>query len=270
MLNRRRIISDLNIYRFPEIYLTLLPYDTELWDEVQSWLPEYMDGPCERVMDPACGPASWILPFAKQGKFVAGNDLEPMMIEEAQKQLAGYPSELLVGDMCDLQLQGPFDLAINFESSIGHLPDHDAAARHFRSVHGLLREGGVYLIGVMVLDGDEPDESIEELYESQCLLLPSGGSAKVSYQSLFRDPLICSERISFLVETEKVPNCPEKIMGHYDLLTFPKAKVRELIEDTGFELVAVRSADGYGYFAMELDYNCGDIILVLRKKSGEA
>ncbi len=258
----------MKLYAHPEVYATLLAPEPDLFQEVLRWLDLYMDGPRESVMDPCCGPATWLLPFSVYGHRVAGNDLSAVMIEESRRRL-GEGAELIQGDMRALEFTGgPFDVAVNMSASVGHLPDLEAVTAHLRSVHGQLRPGGLYFMGLCVFDGDRVDEEVLELFESPPTLIPSGGMAAVRYESVRRDPATCRETIRLTLLTSSVAACPPRLDDEYELQTFRYPELLQLLEDLGgFDLMAVHAMEEEGYPDRGLHPNCGDVTLVLRRRS---
>ncbi|MAG58133.1 MAG: hypothetical protein CMJ83_17750 [Planctomycetes bacterium] len=258
----------MTLYGYPEVYATLLFPEPSLLEEIQEWIDEYLDGPCRSMLDPCCGPATWLMPFAARGIHVGGNDLLPGMIEEAERRLAPFSHELILGDMRRLSFERtPFDVAINFHSSIGHLPDRDAMAVHLTAVREHLRPGGLYFLGICVFDGDEADHEPEVLYESEPLTVPSGGLAAVRYESVCRDPLRSEETIRLLLLTSGVEGCPERLEEEYVLRALGAEAFRTLVDTVGgFDLLAVHQMDTVGRPDLGLFPDCGDVTVVLRRR----
>src|SRR5262249_46371239 len=149
----------------------------------------------QRVMDPACGPATWLLPFARDGLRVAGNDLYPEMVDWAKRTLAGHPCEITQGDMCDLHFRGgPFDVALEVGGGLPHLPGAAALLRNWRSVLTHLRPGGLYLLLLFVARAEELTGPVL-CHQSPWVSVPGGGRAAISYEIVRRDPAQGTELI---------------------------------------------------------------------------
>ena len=218
-------------------------------------------------MDPCCGPGTWLLPFAAQGLHVAGNDLMPGMVEEARRQIPEGDSEWTVGDMRDLRFQtGPFDAALNMHASIGHLPDLEAATQHLRSVHGSLRKGGVYVLGLVVNDQDRVDRNPMALFESEPIHLEDGGVASVCYESVLRDGIQGMERIRVLLLTAGVEGCPQVLQEEYELRSFRAEELSKIIDEAHFELLATYAMEEDEHPEVEFGSNCGDVTVILRAR----
>lgn len=256
-----------SLYHYPFLYNTLLAPVPLMWDRTQEWIHRYLEGRFEKVLDPACGPGNWLLPFARNGLFVAGNDIEARMIEGARTLLSGFASELTVGDMrCLAMNSGPFDVAVNYDSSIGHLPDDEAVLQHFESVGQNLRKGGLFFVGLTVMDLPARTGEPMALFESGRVTIPQGGEASVVYTCDWRDPHLRREQISLEVQTWDVPNCPTRFHESYQLLTFPVERLRALLNSlTCLKLRAIRTLELFGFPEQELTRNCGDLVLILER-----
>ena len=232
---------------------------------ITSWLQEALGVAPTKLFDPACGPGSWLLPFAKQGCYTAGNDIRPAMIEAASALLTTHPHELTVGDMCDLSFQEKaFDAALNLDASIGHLSDDQAVLQHLRSVAKHLRIGGVYLLGAIVFDTHN-DEEPQLLFTQPYQPIDDGGEARLRYTSLRRDAKARFERIQAEVWTRKNPKIPAYIKESYDLRTFPASLLQDLIHESGLSLHTLISVDHPNHRPNELYPDAGDLNLILQK-----
>ncbi|MFW5739973.1 MAG: hypothetical protein ACOC1F_06370, partial [Myxococcota bacterium] len=93
--------------------------------------------------------------------------------------------------------------------------------------------------------------------------LPSGGMARMRYESVWRDPVRCRERVDLQVETRGVRGCPERWRESHELLCFRAADLAGLIRDAGFHLLGVHAMEVYGLPECDLEPNCGVVTLVL-------
>lgn len=261
----------MSVYDYPEVYATLMYPESDLLEHLLGWLEEHLEGPMNAVMDPCCGPGTWLVPFAARGYRVAGNDGAEGMIGEARRRLAELEleeePELTVGDMRELPLtSGPFDVTINLHASVGHLPDEESVVRHLRSVASQMRPGGIYLCGIIVSDGQTVETEPELLYESDPLPMASGGMAACHYSSTRRDHVKGEETIQVLILTTEVPDTPERIEDSYVLRSYTaETWERILAEAGGFELLAAHSMADDRYLPVKLDETNRDCTLVLRR-----
>jgi SAM-dependent methyltransferase len=199
---------------------------------------------------------------------VAGNDLSPVMVAEARRRLLDEDAEITEGDMRALRFEtGPFDVAVNFHGSLGHLPDLQAMAQHLASMRDALRPGGLYFLGICVFDGDTTDDTLWTLYESDIRPIPSGGMAAVRYESVRRDPVAREETIVLHLLTKGVADCPPQIEERYVLRTLREMDVRALLAEVGgLDLLAVHAMTEDEHPDEGLYPNCGDVTLVLRRR----
>jgi SAM-dependent methyltransferase len=255
----------MSLYNHPAIYAALLKPEASLTLAMEEWCQRWIDAPVRSVMDPCCGPGSWLLPFRDRAARVAGNDLSEAMIEEARAAFDPAVSEWTVGDMRDLRFQtGPFELAINMHSSVGHLPDLQAVEGHLRSVHRNLVPGGHYFLGVVVNDARGVDRSLRVLFESPPTELPSGGMAAVRYESIERNGAKERETIRLHLLTAGVPGCPQVLSEEYNLRSFRASQLRAVLSAAGFQVLASYAMDEEGHPDVGLSRNCGDVTLILR------
>ena len=104
-----------SLYDFPEIYDQVRTPDQYTFESIYKHICDQLGRAPRSVMDPACGPATWLSLFADKGVLVAGNDISEEMIANAQEKCAGKAIELIVGDMCDLQFKkAPLKFPLNW------------------------------------------------------------------------------------------------------------------------------------------------------------
>lgn len=258
----------MSFYHYPEIYAELLDPDPDLVCDVLTWVENALDAPYHRVLDPACGPGGWLLPFAAMGTEVVGNDLEPGMVAFAKKRLGPHGGDAFQGDMRELpRIDGVFDLALNLHASIGHLGEDLEVRRHLSAVASRLRSGSLYLLGLCIQDGAERIEQPEVLFQTEPRLLSGGGTAAVLYESVWKDPKKSREKIRILLLTHGRRDCPAVVREEYELRTFAAESIRDLTNaGSPFELVSVRSMEIEGRPEIDLAENCGDVTLLLRRR----
>ncbi len=256
-----------SLYDLPEIYAELLAPAEDLVEDVREWLADALDRPLASILDPACGPGTWLLPFATRGLRVAGNDLSAAMIGSARRRLPRGRAELTIGDMRRLRLAGaPFDAALNLHGSVGHLGSDSDVVEHLRSVASCLRAGGVYLLGLSVFDETPLASEPVLLFQTPPTKLAAGGTAAVLYESLGRDALARSERIRVLVLTHDVPGAPPTLLEEYDLRTFTFDALLAILDAVPeFRLERAYAMELAGRPEIPLGPDAGDVTLVLRR-----
>jgi SAM-dependent methyltransferase len=261
----------MGIYAYPAVYAALVKPERRVIDAVRGWVRHHLGRDAKAVLDPACGPAKWLEPFAARGVRLAGVDNEPGMVERARHVLVGHDAEIVLGDMRELPLkQGGFDLVLNLYSSVAHLPDLAEVERHLKRVRELMTPDGLFLLGLTVHEAGValiPDES---LYQMPATKIPGGGSAAVHYSSAGINPNTGREIINILLLTRDVPGVPEMVQDSYELMLFAKAELEALLARTGFSVLAVHSMSTPGYPASSagLTPGAGDVTLILRPSVG--
>ncbi len=103
-----------------------------------------------RVLDCACGTGNDLHLFHSLGCVVIGSDISASMLAQAEANLAqaGLTVPLHCVDYRELpqQIEGKFDAVVCLSSSILHMPDDTEVLRAFRSMRGVLREGGILVL----------------------------------------------------------------------------------------------------------------------------
>jgi SAM-dependent methyltransferase len=159
---------------------------------------------------------------------------------------------------------GLFDAAINLDASVGHLPTDADVIRHLRSVHAHLRPGGIYLLGITVLDLPRRQDKPEALFESEPVAVGEG-TVTVKYTSLWRDPNLRRERIALEMHSRGVPDAPPLLREEYDLLTFAPADLhRCLAQAGGWHLLAVHDMTLDDFPDHGFQPGCRGVTVVLR------
>jgi tRNA (cmo5U34)-methyltransferase len=89
------------------------------------------------------------------GATAVGVDENEAMLGAARRRLAGVPLELRVADLTDPLPDGPFDLVVS-ALAIHHLDGPDKADL-FARIAGVLRPGGRFVLGDVVIPVDRAD-----------------------------------------------------------------------------------------------------------------
>ena len=141
-----------NLYDAPLLYDRLRPPDPEDVRTALSLLGSHSARRVETIIDPACGPGSLLLAFAKLGYNVVGNDSSPEMCTVARKRLAGYICQITRGNMTSLPfVQSSVDAAVEISGVACEL-SHAEFMNHMNSIFTLLRPGGIYILCLLDID----------------------------------------------------------------------------------------------------------------------
>ena len=97
------------------------------------------------MLDLACGPGRYAIPFAKAGFIVTGVDRTRFLLDKARDRAAGANVEWLEQDMREFVRPGAFDLAINVFTSFGYFDDPADNQRVLENVYASLKPGGTFV-----------------------------------------------------------------------------------------------------------------------------
>lgn len=164
-----------------------------------------------RWLEPACGGGQYLRLLRKRGWKATGYDLSPQMARHA-----GVP----VGDMRAYVARPKADMAFCLQSSFRHLMSDKDALAHLRCMAKSLNPGGLYVLGVDLVDYATAADD-EETWPGHVMLSLA--------------PVRRRERIINFYDGEK---------HEYDLRTYDRAQWEALLRRSPFRPAAVYGADG--------------------------
>jgi len=270
MLKSARYLRGMSsaFYRRSALYAAFFVPSAEMRASIDRVARRMLGRRPRRVLDPACGPGLWLEHFHAQGAEVAGSDLEEDAIALAAERLPKRGAIVRVGDMRRPpdELGDGFDLVINLDNSIGHLPEYMDVVEHLASIRRRMSPRGVYLLGLAVREeGDSIDAGV--VYERGPVDVPGGGFAALRTETLGLQPVTRCERIRQVAITANVKDAPPVIAEQYDLLTFPLALLKDCLAAAGgFEILAAFDATDESLPAKRLSKGAGDVLLAIRPK----
>lgn len=109
-------------------------------------------GPGAALLELAIGTGRVGLPLAQKGFAVSGIEGSPEMIELMRQKPGGADIPVVIGDMADVEVDGPFDFAFLVFNTICNLTSQEQQVRCFANVAKVLRPGGRFLIETFVPD----------------------------------------------------------------------------------------------------------------------
>lgn len=108
-----------------------------------------------RILELAIGTGRVALPLAAKGHEIMGIDGSPEMVAKMREKPGGPDIPVVIGDMADVGVDGPFDHIFLIFNTLFNLPDQDTQIRCFRNVSERLAPGGTFLIEAFVPDFSE-------------------------------------------------------------------------------------------------------------------
>jgi len=99
------------------------------------------------LLDLACGPGRYVLPFAQAGFRVTGVDRTRCLLDRGRERAtrAGVEAEWVEADMRAFVRPAAFDLAINVFTSFGYFDDPAENRRVLENIFASLKPGGTFV-----------------------------------------------------------------------------------------------------------------------------
>lgn len=126
-------------------------YDDELRgdeDEAVDFLHELARG--GPALEFAIGTGRIAIPLAQRGIDVDGVDLSQAMIDQLRRKPGGRELHVVVGDMCEVTVRGPYRLAYLVFNTIGNVLTQDGQVQIFRNAARQLTDDGVFVVETSV------------------------------------------------------------------------------------------------------------------------
>jgi SAM-dependent methyltransferase len=107
-----------------------------------------------RVLELAIGTGRMSIPLAENGLEISGIEGSPDMVEKLRGKPGGKNIPVVIGDIADVEIEGPFDHVFLVFNTLFNLTSQEAQVRCFRNVARRLREGGTFLVETFVPDAE--------------------------------------------------------------------------------------------------------------------
>jgi hypothetical protein len=224
-------MKGLSLYDFPELYHRLRTPEEREFNRIFELVTTYLGRLPGSVMDPACGPATWLVNFAQKNIPVAGNDICAAMVESAQKKLGQMALEIIEGDMCDLRFEkGPFDVTLEVSGTCGLLADIENFRKFLGTIIDHTAPGGLILLTTFFAE--------KEAEELPCLVdqwgpveVTPGGRAWICYEILGTEPSRSVDFVRRTVRTSGIEECPGPLIDEYEMFTWKEDHFFEIISE---------------------------------------
>lgn len=105
-----------------------------------------------RVLELAIGTGRMALPLAAAGVDISGIEASPLMVEKLRQKPGGRDIPVVIGDMADVGIAGPFDHIFLVFNTLFNLQSQEAQLRCFANVARRLSPGGTFLVEAFVPD----------------------------------------------------------------------------------------------------------------------
>jgi SAM-dependent methyltransferase len=215
-------------------------------------------------LEPACGSGRLLQEGAKRGLQMVGYDASWAMLEYARERLTPKQSkhvrlhEARMETFSPRALKRKVDLAYNLVSSFRYLSSEAAALSHLVATRGLLKPGGVYVLGFHLTDysrkGFEHERWVGKVKRDMVVCnTREWPPEKSPRRSRMRNRLqIQGPKKNWVIETD------------WFFRTYDIAQMKRLIRKAGFELQALYNFDYKLDEPMSEDTDRLDWVLVLK------
>lgn len=113
-----------------------------------------------RVLELAIGTGRVAVPLAERGIAVEGVEGSAAMVRRLRAKPGGAAIPVVVGDMADVPVAGPFQLAYLVYNTLFNLPSQERQVDCFRNVTRVLDPGGLFVIECFIQDLAEFDRNL--------------------------------------------------------------------------------------------------------------
>ena len=261
-------MSKLSLYDYPKIYDQVRTPDQETFGCIFNLVCDYLGKTPGSVMDPACGPATWLSPFAQAGVMVAGNDICPEMIATAREKCGGRSLEFLTGDMCDLRFtKGPFEVTFELSGTCGLLSNEDNFRCFLDSILVHTAFDGLILLTVFFHESQNYTHFPWVVGEWGPFTVQPEGNAWLRYEVIASEPLLNIDRVRRTVRTDGVAECSHPLIDEYDMFSWKEDHFWSFLSNfPQLELMtAFRYDEPTGIVPCRKGTFCGETTVVFRK-----
>ncbi len=212
------------------------PYYDELMSHVNypGWVREArhvarcLDGGPFRLLDLACGTATFAVGLARETDWqIVGLDSSVEMIRCGRKKLGGcHTVQLLVADMRCPPVRSGFDMVVSLFDSVNFIMTAEGLDELFRQVHELLVPDGIFFFDVIT------ERNVRRNFEGEPWSQPVAGTTCRWSSTYDTDRRVVYTTLD--IRAVGTITVVERI--------YSDARIREMLADAGFELVAALEA----------------------------
>ncbi|MCP4727356.1 MAG: class I SAM-dependent methyltransferase, partial [bacterium] len=177
-----------------------------------------------------------IIPIAKEGLTVTGNDVSSEMLRISQKRMQEVPEEvrdriqICRGDLKNLPFKAKFRTALLPYNSFNHLLNTDDQLGCIRGLFNTLESGGILVMEVL---------PYHKNYDMGLMLrkkayIPSEKAKVVMYSRLEQDKENNLHKVNWFTLIKKKREKPKRIITTFTRKDIPLETIRNMINDNGF------------------------------------
>lgn len=241
---------------FYDSYMAHVNYDQWV-AKVNVWTEQYSKHSPKRVFEIGCGTGEITKRLVKPGREVMGGDISDIMLHIAAKKSDDIT--LFRHDMLDPLPVENIDLAVCLFDSINYLLEDNLVVNLFRNVKTALSPNGLFIFDISTIFNSE--ENLDgfinyEEYANYKVLHTSDWDPENETQKSYLD--IFKKNKSFYQNYSET---------HYQRI-YPVRKIRALIEDAGFEILAIYNGHDnlnlLNYYPEDLDERFSRIYFIVK------
>lgn len=207
-----------------------------------------------KILELACGSGRLLLPLAREGYTLVGVDTSTAMLELARHALAeagvAERCQLVQQDMCSLQLQEKFRMAVIALGSFGHIVTRLRQQQALASIRRHLSTGAMF-----ILDISNEDARYMEDLSGQMLHQGTWQQADGSYVTHFLSPASSTTRhlldLTHFYDVYRQGEAVQRTVSQTSLYLFERNETELLLEQAGFRVKAVHGSYEFGPYENE-------------------
>jgi SAM-dependent methyltransferase len=145
-----------------------------------------------RALELAVGTGRVALPLAARGIAVEGIEASEAMVERLRAKPGGDGIPVVIADMADVAVTGPFQLVYLVYNTLFNLPNAERQADCFRNVARVLEPDGAFVLECFVLDPSQYDrgQRVEALSVEEDSVVLQVSRHDAAAQRLFKQHLV--------------------------------------------------------------------------------
>ncbi|MBB1565072.1 class I SAM-dependent methyltransferase [Candidatus Gracilibacteria bacterium] len=194
------------------------------FDVIKNYAPE-----TKNILETACGTGVVARELIKLGYNYTGLDINPKMLEKAEKNLKNLEKKLVLGDMTSFNFKNKFDLVLCNYNSICHLLSWESWQNFFKNSFENLKKGGLLVFDInTIFEFENITRDFAQFYNfgenTVCLEMFKKGNIFQWLIKIFEK----QENGSYNLTEEKVEE-----------VSFPISKIKKELLSQGFEILEI-------------------------------